>query len=180
MLTSLPFQGYCCHVCKPCRRTALHLHQDSPGDHVCPQRAHPVYDQGYLSALRLYQAGPSLPQGCPASQAHMCEQTVKSPFQRCQLFGFADASWADDKPSRRSTLCCGGARMINNGYQRVYILKLALASILALSTSEAALPLGLSGFSLTRPSSGTLYLACHSFALYSYILELRRWYLMTV
>jgi hypothetical protein len=33
-----------------------------------------------------------------------CVQTVKAPFQRCQLFGFTDASWADDKSSRR-TLC---------------------------------------------------------------------------
>jgi hypothetical protein len=33
-----------------------------------------------------------------------CAQTVKAPFQRDQLFGFADASWADDKSSRRSTL----------------------------------------------------------------------------
>jgi hypothetical protein len=47
VLTSIPFQGHCCHVCKPCRRTALHLHQHGPGYHVCPQRAHPVYDQGY-------------------------------------------------------------------------------------------------------------------------------------
>jgi hypothetical protein len=32
-------------------------------------------------------------------------QTVKSPFQCGQLFGFADASWADDKSLHRSTLC---------------------------------------------------------------------------
>ena len=63
-----------------------------------------------------------------------CAQTVKSPFQRGQLFGFADASWADDKSSRRSTLCyvlcCNGA---------AFSWKSALAPILALSTSEAEL-----------------------------------------
>jgi hypothetical protein len=63
-----------------------------------------------------------------------CAQTVKAPFQRGQLFGFADASWADDKSSRRSTLCyvlcCNGA---------AFSWKSALAPILALSTSEAEL-----------------------------------------
>jgi hypothetical protein len=59
---------------------------------------------------------------------------VKAPFQRGQLFGFADTSWADDKSSRRSTLCyvlcCNGA---------AFSWKSALAPILALSTSEAEL-----------------------------------------
>jgi hypothetical protein len=63
-----------------------------------------------------------------------CAQTVKAPFQRDQLFGFADISWADDKSSRRSTLCyvlcCNGA---------AFSWKSALAPILALSTSEAEL-----------------------------------------
>ena len=63
-----------------------------------------------------------------------CAQTVKAPFQRGQIFGFADASWADDKSSRRSTLCyvlcCNGA---------AFSWKSALAPILALSTSEAEL-----------------------------------------
>jgi hypothetical protein len=63
-----------------------------------------------------------------------CAQTVKAPFQRGQLFGFADASWADDKSSRCSTLCyvlcCNSA---------VFSWKSALAPILALSTSEAEL-----------------------------------------
>ncbi len=63
-----------------------------------------------------------------------CVQTVKALFQRGQLFGFADASWADDKSSRRSTLCyvlfCNGAS---------FSWKSALALILALSTSEAEL-----------------------------------------
>ncbi len=60
-----------------------------------------------------------------------CAQTVKSPFQSGQLFDFADASSADDKSSRRSTLCyvlcCNGA---------AFSWKSALAPILALSTSE--------------------------------------------
>jgi hypothetical protein len=42
-----------------------------------------------------------------------CAKTVKAPFQRGQLFGFAGVSWADDKCWRRSTLCgvlcCNGA-----------------------------------------------------------------------
>jgi hypothetical protein len=63
-----------------------------------------------------------------------CVQTVKALFQRGQLFGFADASWADDKSSRRRTLCyvlcCNGAS---------FSWKSALAPILALSTSEAEL-----------------------------------------
>jgi hypothetical protein len=63
-----------------------------------------------------------------------CAQTVKSPFQFGQLFGFADASWADNKSSRRSTLCyvlcCNGA---------AFSWKSALVPILALSTSEAEL-----------------------------------------
>jgi hypothetical protein len=50
-----------------------------------------------------------------------------TPFQRGQLFGFADASWADDKSSRRNTLCyvlcCNGA---------AFSWKSALAPILAL------------------------------------------------
>ena len=32
-------------------------------------------------------------------------QTVKAPFQRCQLFGFADASRADDKNLRAAARC---------------------------------------------------------------------------
>ena len=63
-----------------------------------------------------------------------CARSVKAPFQRGQIFGFADASWADDKSSRRSTLCyvlcCNGA---------AFSWKSALAPILALSTSEAEL-----------------------------------------
>jgi hypothetical protein len=63
-----------------------------------------------------------------------CAQTVKVPFQNGQLFGFPDASWADDKSSRCSTLCyvlcCNGA---------VFSWKSALAPIFALSTSEAEL-----------------------------------------
>ena len=61
-------------------------------------------------------------------------RSVKAPFQRGQIFGFADASWADDKSSRRSTLCyvlcCNGA---------AFSWISALAPILALSTSEAEL-----------------------------------------
>ena len=34
-----------------------------------------------------------------------CARSVKPPCQRGQIFGFADAIWADDKSSRRSTLC---------------------------------------------------------------------------
>ena len=64
-----------------------------------------------------------------------CAQPVKAPFHRCQLFGFADASWADDKSSRRRTLCyvlcCNGGPSNRN--------RLLLLSILALCTSEAEL-----------------------------------------
>ncbi len=63
-----------------------------------------------------------------------CARNVKAPFQRGQIFGFADASWADDKSSRRNTLiyvlCCNGA---------VFSWKSALVPILALSTSEVEL-----------------------------------------
>ena len=68
------------------------------------------------------------------SSSHDACATSKLPFQRGQIFGFADASWADDKSSRRSTLCyvlcCNGA---------AFSWKSALAPILALSTSEAEL-----------------------------------------
>ncbi len=63
-----------------------------------------------------------------------CAQTVKVPFQCGQLFGFADASWADDKSSLRRTicyvLCCNGA---------AFSWKSALDPILDLSTSEVEL-----------------------------------------
>jgi hypothetical protein len=61
-----------------------------------------------------------------------CARNAQVPFQRCQIFGFADASWADDKSSRRSNLsyvlCCNGV---------AFSWKSALVPILTLSTSEA-------------------------------------------
>jgi hypothetical protein len=63
-----------------------------------------------------------------------CAQTVKSPFQRGRLFGFADVSWADDKSSLHSTLCyvlcCNGT---------TFSWKSTLAPILTLSTRKAEL-----------------------------------------
>jgi len=63
-----------------------------------------------------------------------CARSVKAPFQRGQIFGFADASWSDDKSSRRSTLCCV---LCCNGV--AFSWKSALDPFLALSTSEAEL-----------------------------------------
>ena len=63
-----------------------------------------------------------------------CAPTVKAPFQGCQLFDFADAIWADNKSSYRSTLCyvfcCNGAALS---------WKSDLAPILAVSTCKAEL-----------------------------------------
>jgi hypothetical protein len=61
-------------------------------------------------------------------------RSVKPPLQRGQIFGFADASWADDKSSRRSTLCamfCAATVRPSHGNR--------LSLLFSLSTSEAEL-----------------------------------------
>ncbi len=48
-----------------------------------------------------------------------CAQTVKAPFQRGQLFGFADASWADDKfrAAARCAIFCAATAQFFRGNQ---------------------------------------------------------------
>jgi hypothetical protein len=59
----------------------------------------------------------------------------QSPFQRGQLFGFADATcWTDDKSSLLNTLC-----YVLCGNDAAFSWKSGLAPILTLSTSETKL-----------------------------------------
>ena len=86
--TRCPRQGCCCRVCQVCRRTTLHLHQHGPRDHVYSQHAHPIYDLKDVKHL-----------------SHGLRKLVTFKSHCCQLFGFTDASWTDDKCLRHSTLC---------------------------------------------------------------------------
>ena len=69
-----------------------------------------------------------------------CAKTVKAPFQRGQLFGFADASWAADKSSRCSTLCydlCWNSAAFSHGNQ---LSLLSSLSLVVRRSSSAWLP----------------------------------------
>lgn len=60
--------------------------------------------------------------------------SVKEPFRPCEFYAFADSSWADVVPSRKSTYCY---LIFVNG--AVFSWKSAVASVLAMSSTEAEL-----------------------------------------
>jgi hypothetical protein len=72
--------------------------------------------------------------GVKSRKIRWCAANVRYPLKACEICAFADSSWADDKPSRKSTysymLFCNNA---------AFSWKSSLAPILALSTSEAEL-----------------------------------------
>ena len=63
-----------------------------------------------------------------------CAAHVKPPYERGRIHSFADSSWADVLPSRKSTY--GYYLFVNNA---AFAWRSALAAILALSTAEAEL-----------------------------------------
>ena len=60
--------------------------------------------------------------------------SVQAPFRPCEFYAFADSSWADVVPSRKSTHCY---MIFVNG--AVFSWKSAVASVLAMSSTEAEL-----------------------------------------
>jgi hypothetical protein len=72
--------------------------------------------------------------GVKSRKIKWCASHVRYPLKICEIFAFADSSWADDKPSRKSMysyiLFCNNA---------AFSWKSSLVPILALSTSEAEL-----------------------------------------
>jgi hypothetical protein len=72
--------------------------------------------------------------GHKARKITWCAQRVKYPFHPCELYAYADSSWADVVPSRKSSQCY--LVFCNNA---VFSWKATLASVLAMSTAEAEL-----------------------------------------
>jgi hypothetical protein len=72
--------------------------------------------------------------GHKARKLTWCAQRVKYPFHPCELYAYADSSWADVVPSRKSSQCY--LVFCNNA---VFSWKATLASVLAMSTAEAEL-----------------------------------------
>jgi hypothetical protein len=72
--------------------------------------------------------------GHKARKLTWCAQCVKFPFHPCELYAYAESSWADVVPSRKSSQCY--LVFCDND---VFSWKTTLASVLAMSTAEAEL-----------------------------------------